>query len=366
MSLAPLMVAGLLPVVGTVQVVEDCSACDVEPTAVVEFGSLDGPGVVGAPAHVVRRQSGEWVLADYHHKGVLKIYDAEGHFRRGVGRSGQGPGEYEIPERLFVTRGDSLKVVDFAGNRITTLSPSLSYVRSRPIGVSGQAIAMLPDGIVVAARVVTAESVGLPLHLIGPDGEIVRSFGADPPISQIGNSDVMWRGLASTSDGVWSADLLRYRLEHWSIDGTLIQRLERDVEWFPPQVEYGVRQDPDHEPSPGLRSISTDAQGRLWTIVDVPDRNWQTAFELGTDLYGRRTKMIRDVNKYYDTIVEAIDPESNRVVARARFDQSITGFAGDGLVFASELRGPGYPTVIVWKISPPQDQRSPLQQEVGS
>ncbi len=64
--------------------------------------------------------------------------------------------------------------------------------------------------------------------------------------------------------------------------------------------------------------------------------------------------MVHDVNKYYDSVVEVIDPRLGRVVIRAHFEQAISGFAGEGLVFASELRGPGYPTVIVWKISPPQ------------
>lgn len=362
-ALTATLLAGLVPFEGRGQPVVDCSDCEVEPTVVVELGSLDGPGAVGDPAHITRRQNGEWVLADYHQNGVLKIYDAGGNFRRGIGRSGQGPGEYKIPERLFVTAGDSLKVVDFAGNRVTTLSHSLTYVWSQPIGVSGQSLALLPEGIVVAAKVLTAESVGLPLHFIDAHGEIVRSFGADPPIRQIRNSDLMWRGLAPTSGGVWSADLLRYRLERWSTDGTLIRRLERDVSWFPPQTDFGVRQDPGRGPAPGLPFISTDSEGRVWTVIYVPDPQWEAAFESGTDPYGRRTNLVHDVNKYFDSIVEVIDPRSAQVVVRAVFDQAIKGFAGEGLVFGSELRGPGYPTVIVWSISPPQDKPTPLPRE---
>jgi len=73
----------------------------------------------------------------------------------------------------------------------------------------------------------------------------------------------------------------------------------------------------------------------------------------GKDPYGRSTMVVDDFNKYYDSIVEVIDPVRGHVVGHARLDQSVTGFAGEGLVVTRELRGDGYPVVVVWSLAPP-------------
>lgn len=343
-------------------VVSDCARCVMQRERVVELGSEDGDGALGSPAGVVRRLNGEWVVADYQGSGRFYVFAPDGTFRRTVGRKGRGPGEYSIPDDFRVLPGDSLEVVDYFGFRITTLSPSLDVVRTRPTGPLGHQIAFLPDGRhVIAGSVRSAVSIGLPLHLVSA-GKIVRSFGADPPIQSVANSMRMWRSLASAKGGaVWSSELLRYVIEQWDSSGTRRMRLERTAPWFQPQREYGVSSDPSRPPRPGLVFIDTDSVGMIWTAIRIPDADYPSAFVEGFDPYGRRTDVVQDLNRYYDTVVEVIDPERKAVVGRANMDENVQGFAGNGFVFTYELRGEGYPVVSVWRLRLPQPPPSGRQ-----
>lgn len=363
--LAPHPLLGLLAAVGYAflapQVVAaqtrgviDCEQCEMRATKLIELGEADGPGILGMPAHVVRRKNGEWVVGDYQGRGVIKVFAPDGTFSRSFGGYGQGPGEFQIPAQFQVLKDDGLDVVDYGALRITTLTPSLSYSRTRPMGPGGQSVALFPAGHVVAGILQSARSIGLPLHYVDAGGQVVRSFGADPPIANVANADAMWRGLAAGTDGeVWSAELLRYVVERWDTTGVRTLRLEREVSWFPPQSSYGYTADSRYPPHPGLPFIYADSRGRLWTVVHVPDPNWKAAFVEGKDPYGRSTMVVDDFNKYYDSIVEVIDPVRGHVVGHARLDQSVTGFAGEGLVVTRELRGDGYPVVVVWSLAPP-------------
>lgn len=338
------------------QVVADCTHCDMRPELVVELGTEDGPGALGEPSHVVQRVNGQWAVTDFQGRGQVWIFAADGSFVRTIGRKGQGPGEYELPLWLHVLPGDSLEVVDFENLRITTLAPDLSVARTRRLGPAGLMIAFLPDGShVLSVSIPSAMSIGLPLHLISREGRILRSFGAKPPVEEVRNQSRMRRALAPAgAHAVWSAELLRYVIEKWDVQGNRLQRMERKASWFPPQTHYGVRADPSIAPAPGLLYVHTDARGRVWTAANVPDPDWESAFVNGTDPYGRVARLVKDLNKYYDSIVEVIDPVSMQVVGRARFDESAHPFAGDGLYVTHETRGRGWPVVAVWRLRPPE------------
>lgn len=317
------------------------------------MGREEGRGFVGRPADVVHRQSGEWIVADYYDPGVLKVFDSEGSFVRLIGRRGRGPGEYEIPIQMEVRSEDSLVVVDGGLSRITTLAPDLTVARTRPLGVDhGFSVALLPDERqIVAARISTARSVGLPLHLLSKDGRIVRSFGADPPVEDLRNPDVLWRNIAAGQEGtVWSAELTRYAVEQWDTAGARLITLERDVEWFQAHSEYGYAGNPDLRPQPGLMAVHYDRGGRVWTAINIADEEWRSAVGQRREASGRRRWVVEDFNKYYDGVVEILDPTAQKVIGSTRFDERVLGFAGDGLVVTYGIEGNGYPVVKVWQI----------------
>lgn len=106
----------------------------------------------------------------------LSIFSSEGVFQRNLGRSGGGPGEFGWIHDIAQTRDGRLHVSDRRHGRISIYAPDLTLERvvplpARPVDVG---LLALEDGsYVVNALVGTAELMGLPLHRIGPEGEIL-------------------------------------------------------------------------------------------------------------------------------------------------------------------------------------------------
>ncbi len=64
---------------------------------------------------------------------VLLRLDMEAGTADTLGRVGEGPEEYEQPDRVFPLPGDSTLLVDLGNNRLTTLDPHGRFVESKPL-----------------------------------------------------------------------------------------------------------------------------------------------------------------------------------------------------------------------------------------
>lgn len=83
----------------------------------------------------------------------VRYFDADGEHIRTIGRRGDGPGEYQIPQRLFRLGGDTIAIYDLLGGRVTTLGPEGS------VEGAVQAGSML-DGLSVIGRLGDGSFVG--------------------------------------------------------------------------------------------------------------------------------------------------------------------------------------------------------------
>lgn len=81
---------------------------------------------------------GRVLVTDLGPKAVLLADFASGQ-QTGVGRNGQGPGEYQFPGDLWPWRGDSVVVADRVGRRVLLITPSGTVGRTIPFpeGLSG-------------------------------------------------------------------------------------------------------------------------------------------------------------------------------------------------------------------------------------
>jgi hypothetical protein len=70
---------------------------------------------------VVRLSDGRLVVAMDQPK-VVRVYDSTGKFLHNIGRHGQGPGEYESPERLVPVRGGSIIVAGDRGSMLFSVA----------------------------------------------------------------------------------------------------------------------------------------------------------------------------------------------------------------------------------------------------
>jgi hypothetical protein len=205
---------------------------------------------------------------------------------------------------------------------------------------------MLDGGsFVISAPIRTPARVGYPLHLVNDAGRIVRSFGSAsgafrPDIPYFG-----YRTIAPAGPGqVWSAHLNQYRIELWSTEGRKLRELRRSVPWFPP---YLVSREPSRSVPPAtlLGDVRQDRDGRLWVRIMVPDANWRRAVRPG----GPHGITIADDNRYYDTVIEVIDPRRARLLASRRFDAAVH-FVGDDLLGAVVTGPDDVPYYHVWRV----------------
>ena len=111
-------------------------AWSVDPEPVLDLAT-SGTG----PSHEFFRVRGAVRLSDgtiavaNSGSSEVRLFSARGRFLDAVGRSGDGPGEFQILSRLVRYRADSMVVFDRARGRVTVLSSDLTHSREfvRPL-----------------------------------------------------------------------------------------------------------------------------------------------------------------------------------------------------------------------------------------
>ena len=344
-----------------------CPNCRIELEHVVTFGGSREDSVdVG---HLLRRNSrGEYLATRRWAPYQVAAFSEAGKLLKVFGRRGEGPGDWEVAEFLEIGRGDTLHVFDIFNLRRQTLLapgswrvgrivalPVLPVLERSKMILGPQAYVLLPDG----RYIVNGERGDSALHLVGVDGELVRSFGVgyreeDPPpppskrhlsvlepgeAAGLRREGVIRRQLAAAGEGrIWAAYPNRYEIELWDTAGQRLRRLGREADWFKPwrwdevtatQRRHGLRERerpgeedaPPHPYPPTFWGLQQDAGGRIWTLL------WgghEPSAAPGTDATG--------------PIVEVLDPRAARLVVSVRLGRRAGEFVGPGLVAVRETR----------------------------
>ena len=315
--------------------------------------TLDGnrSAAVGEPLTLARMSDGRILLNTMAGEPSLAVFDSTGAFIRRIGRRGGGPGEFMTIGRFRVTGKDTLRIFDIAAGRMTVLTSSFALVETRPVDVmlTGD-LEMLADGRIVTAQITES---GLPLNIVGKDGKVERSFGAENPKFRREDAHLMWRWIApARNGGVWAAPVTRYVLELWTFSGRKIRELERNVSWFKPHKQFGLNRDkPNAPPNPGIMDLRMDSAGMLWVIVHVADEQWTSGLGNVRGMYNRQVRGIADENKYWDSIIEVIDPVAGTLVAAQRFDQPLQWIGESAYASSYRQSAEGVPFVDVFRVS---------------
>lgn len=262
----------------------------------------------------VRNSRGDYYTASAN-EGVL-LWSADGEYQGTLARVGSGEAPGEITGGVvtpLMTPGDTLMVRD---NRFhwVVFGPDNAFVRKVPLGpiqvlMAPNTTHVLPDGTLLSTWPRTAEE-GFAFALLDRSGTVLSKLPGSEAVASTSGGSGTSLARASSLDGdggFWVGPVegspTGYHLEHWSLDGTLLDSLTRPVSWFK------VRE-PRRVPLPGfalqsaVQTVHYLPNGLLWVSSLVLPPDWTEAHD---DIPREDQHRIR-----YD---ELIDPVARRVLA---------------------------------------------------
>ena len=314
----------------------------LERTAVLQ-GGADG-AFLRLGSQVARDSRGRYYAAQLTDAARIAVFDPGGRFQGTIGREGGGPGEFVAIQRVFVSPGDSLFVVDFA-QRVSVLAPDHRFVRSfRPPGAV-RSIAFPPGGQLLLS---IFEPLSIPaVVLTDRDGNVVR--GLVP-----GSDDLRDRPrLMATAgaDGVWTGFRNRYRLELLHPAGRREKTVTRDLEWFgsEPPAAAGRRE------RGMMQEFAYDAEShslRVLLFREDPEFRLRNAPRGGRGGEGRTIQLgAAEARERFDIFLEVLDTRSGRAIAAAEIgDHLIAGFLSPDELYAHRESEDGSVVVDVFRV----------------
>lgn len=332
-----------------------CPGCIVlDP--VVSLGTPTGDGILAGPLHVaIRDASGRYWVQD---RDLLKVYAPDGGFVSGVGRPGEGPGEFRAPVPIHADDDGSVHVLDPVNLRITVLDSTFRVVGETRITGAGPvhtAVRMGADRYVAAMWSSNPEGIGFPLHLISDEGEVLHSFGLSEGGGRLDPFTSQRRLTVDAAGRVFAVPRFAYRVESWDPDGTPAAALDGPV-----LNRHPVRQAPynrDDHPIPAeIMDLHADGAGRLWALIRQPRPGWESLFEDQTysnGMVGLRLRSDATIDDVYRSRISVLSLSTGAVVADTVFDRQLTGFTPSGLIVENAEGPGGDPVVRIWRPSGP-------------
>jgi hypothetical protein len=257
------------------------------------------------------------------------VYAANGQFLGNLDAGTDSSDTFDQPVFVRLGPGDSIWVFD-AGERVLVFDPDRKFVRAVPLPVAPWDAVVLPDGRIL----VTTADAGhpLPALLLDDSGRVVRQIGAADTAAMAIQAP---RHIFLGPDGSWwtMPTAFRWQLEHWDTLGQSLGTLkEPHPRWFAPydKLQAGSVSQP---PSPTLSDAWFDNHGHLWVMGEVADSQWSKGFgpPPPNDSDDQRAVII-DPDRAFDTMLEAIDPTTDSILAQTRLDASYVSAVEPGVL----------------------------------
>lgn len=268
----------------------------------LRIGRLDGPEeyTLGYVSALAPGPDGSVYVADSQVPAIRK-YGSDGDWLRNIGREGEGPGEYRMPQGLAYLPGDSLRLYDYRNRRVTVYDPRDEYAHSFPThsGLLSADLFVVDTTGAVWVKGVDHSGDPLPENApwpfiwirYAPNGS-VRDTMPIPPADQVGGSWVIsgYGGYFKpfTIETISAVSphgyLIFARNDEYAIhrrldDGRLlrIERVVPQVALLPEEkaqweewVSYWEEQGRDGpfgpipDEKPFIRDLFVDGEGRIW------------------------------------------------------------------------------------------------------
>jgi hypothetical protein len=204
---------------------------------------------------------------------------------------------------------------------------------------------------VFGADIPTPQSVGFPLHVYSGAGRLLRSFGADVAVYRADMPMLIDRRLsmAHRSGTFWAVRTTSYVIEQIDTLGRVLSSWNRAPAWFRGDEQW--RTPSTARPPPAqVTAVYEDRAGRLWVTTLIPDSAWRQSVSDSTMASGKASWRIANYDKYFDTVLEVLDPATRRVLASRRLDGCLPFLLDDRLLGSFGTSANGVPTVDLWRV----------------
>lgn len=329
-----------------------CPRCTISVTPIIQLGEGAGPGTIDHMQSTgVRTSQGHYLVIGSYSTSI-KVFGPDARFRRTIGRAGDGPGEYRGIAAIRLDAGDSLHVFDNMNRRHTVLAPGLTFVRSSVLPFA-PGLAVAPDGQgqwVFNASLRTPAQIGLPLHLVGGDGRLLRSFGSESGAYRPDIPFLTSRAIAPAGTSrIWSAHRVQYVIDLIDVaSGQIVKQLIREAHWFPSRLRPTVHNAVVGQPEPFVLSVAEDAGGLLWVFIGVADSQWRSTVRPPGP--GAPHGEIVDEQAYWNTRIEVLDPTRGTLVAAREIPTYLRYMIASDIAGTVLLDDDDHPRLHFWRL----------------
>jgi hypothetical protein len=271
---------------------------------------------------------------------------------------------------FYVRSADERQVVVFdgAGRQVGTLAvpvegqriglrlvPVIGGTVLAWVGASGAGFELLPNltarawkgampflpvyvgsdrSMIVSQQIRTPQQVGFPIHLVGADGTVLRSFGSDVAEYRADLRLLLERVVAPGTNGLlWAIPKGRYSIERWDpTTGKLIGRVSVKSNWFVESKTFRV--DTNTKPNAVIEGVWEDG-GVVWTLIRDGANDWKPTVK------PEQSWSVRDYNSEHDWVLEAVNGTTGEVLASRRVPHALSRVGVGPLVASYALTQAG-------------------------
>jgi len=211
---------------------------------------------------------------------TIKKFDRNGQYVSEFGRRGQGPGEFEIPQKITIG-GEGKLMVSTLGSTFHFFDLSGTFIKRLQLKrYQGIYMKMMKSGILVGYsmefRGENSKDNKI-LKTFDLEGNVLHQFGEPFLVDKVQSS---WFANFSvveidSEDNIFVNFTHQNRIEKYSSTGELLMRIDREL---PFSLNYGYKKDTiniggivreiNREDFPNVsRGLGIDLQGRIWVIL---------------------------------------------------------------------------------------------------
>ena len=329
-----------------------CPSCVLQFDTVVTLGSVNGSGSLpGEPRSIARDQRGRFYVA-FPDLGHVLVFDSTGQPLQSIGRSGEGPGEYQLAYLVRVGEADTALVVDMT-HQLSFVAPSGRFVRrTRPLVQTADLLVTDNRKVVFSGRRIAlsdSDQTGTMFHVLDPRAlTIERSFHQME--GEGGRVPRFHLGRAREADRFWAIHRFvgEYRVLQYTTEGFVRRQFSRRPSWMRP-----VQSEDDVIPAPrptvrGIREFEEE----LWIIGRYPVEEWTRYWNrevFGDDLEASAREL--EETKVFRSVVEVIDAETGQLVTAADVPGLVVALLPDQHVASYRENDAGIPFIDIFRMS---------------